>query len=71
MVWWIAAKALAPLASGVLGAILKFVLLVALVGVGMLMVGLDPITIVVDLVTGVVDAVLDWIVSALENRVSV
>lgn len=69
MVWWIAAKILAPFAKGALGSVVKLALFGGIVVASMIVVGLDPVAIGTSLLSSAIDAAVDAVADALADRV--
>lgn len=69
MVWWIAAKAVAPLAGGILGVLLRFLLLVGVVFAAAFVVGVNPFEVVFAAGASLIDMVFDAIADRLASEV--
>ena len=69
MVWWFAAKAAAPLAGGILGVLLRFLLLVGVVFAAAFVVGVNPFDFVFAAGASLVDMAFDWAADQLTSRV--
>lgn len=69
MVWWIAAKILAPFVKGAFGSLLKLALFAGIAVAAMYLVGLDPVALGTSLLSSAIDAALGAIADAVADRV--
>lgn len=69
MVWWFAAKIAAPLTQGILGALLRFLLLAGVVFAAAFVVGVNPFDVVFAAGASLVDMAFDWAADQLTSRI--